>query len=113
TYRNAPSSSSSSAMPALYQMASLRPSERIPYRLSVPQDIADSTDRLDELGGDVIQLLSQIADVYLHDVGVAFEVVAPHPLKNGLLAEHLPRVEHEQLQQVVLPRRQLNKLLPA
>src|SRR5438034_10798784 len=93
-------------MPAPYDSAKRTPSER-----TILQDVPGAAHRLDELRRDVAQLLPQVAHVHLDDIGITFEVIAPHPFQDHLLAEHLAGVEHEQLEQVVLARRELHYAL--
>ena len=49
-----------------------------------------------------LELAAQVADVDLEDVGVAAEVVVPHPLQDGRAGQDLARVLQEQGQQVEL-----------
>src|SRR4051794_25983521 len=65
-------------------------------------------DRLDQGRADRVELAPEVADVGLHDVRVAAEVVAPHVLEDLALREHAARVEHEEAEQVELRRGQLD-----
>ncbi len=46
-------------------------------RFGFPEGVADETDGVDERRPELLELLAQVADVGLHDVAVATEVVVP------------------------------------
>src|SRR5215208_8410063 len=76
-----------------------------------PQHVADAADGVDEVRLDRVDLLAEVADVQLDDVGPALEVVLPHPFQDLRLGQHHPLVAHQVAQQLELGRRQLH--LPA
>src|SRR5512139_1866290 len=47
------------------------------------------------------KLLAQIAHVDFDDVALTAKVVAPHAVKDHIASEHLARVAHEELKQLV------------
>src|SRR5437868_9844111 len=53
-----------------------------------------------------VDLLAQVGDVELDDVGLAAEVVVPDPVEDLGLAQHPARVAHQEAQQLELGRRQ-------
>src|SRR5690348_6441362 len=65
------------------------------------QAIADMADRLDR--GIRAQLPAQPADADVDDVRTRIEAVAPDVGEQPLAADHLPRVEHEVMEQAELP----------
>src|SRR5207253_6001626 len=52
----------------------------------------------------VAQLFPQVADVYVHHVGITEIIVAPDAVEDGLACEDLARVGKQHFQQVELPR---------
>src|SRR5690348_5726490 len=73
------------------------------------EDVADAADRVDQarLPGR-LQLTPQIADVDLHDIRRSLEVEPPDRIQNDLARKHLTRPTHEEAQQLVLGRRELD-----
>src|SRR5207237_9686853 len=71
------------------------------------QAVADAPYGLDQRGPGGVQLLSQVGDVGLEDVGVAAEVVLPHVLQELRLGEHPPGVEQEVAEKLELGGREL------
>ena len=62
------------------------------------------------IGGPAgVDLLAQVGDVELDDVGLAAEVVVPHPVQDLRLRQHPPRVAHEEAQQLELGGGQLDR----
>src|ERR1700735_4572139 len=59
------------------------------------QRVADPPDGVDEGGTEGIDLASEIGDVDLDHIGVAVEVVVPHPVENLRLGHHPPGIEQE------------------
>src|SRR4051812_30549739 len=57
------------------------------------QRIAEAAHRLNQLGLAVVDLLAQIADVGLHDIGLADVVVLPDVVQYLLLGEHALSIE--------------------
>ena len=55
-------------------------------------------------GPELVDLLAQVADVGLDDVGVAVEVVLPHVVEDLRLRERPAGVEHQVAQELVLGR---------
>src|SRR4051812_12799038 len=68
------------------------------------QAVADAPDGVDHRRPGCVQLLAQVGDVGLEDVGVAAEVVLPHVLEELGLGEHASGVEQEVAQQLELGR---------
>src|SRR5262249_22452618 len=68
------------------------------------QHIANAANRLNQLGTAwlILNLLAQVANVHLDNIGLTHEVVAPHAVENGLAVEHLARVGKEEVEQVIL-----------
>src|SRR5262245_12690437 len=61
---------------------------------------------LDERRAERVELLAQVADVRLDDIGVTAEVVVPDVLKNLSLREHAPWIQHEEPEERKLGRGQ-------
>src|SRR4051794_16230893 len=57
-------------------------------------DVAGAADGVDQLRLDGVDLLAQVADVELDDVGLALEVVLPHPVEDLRLGQDHPLVAH-------------------
>ena len=56
-----------------------------------------------------LRLPSQVADENLQRVRCKAQVVAPHALEEGRPGQHLPRMEHEQLEESELSARQVDR----
>src|SRR4051794_5881541 len=67
-----------------------------------PEAVADQPDGVDQRRSEPVELLPEVADVGLDDVGVAVEVVLPHVVEDLRLGEDPSRVEEEEAQQVEL-----------
>src|SRR5439155_10583843 len=65
------------------------------------QDVPHTAHRMDQAGPRGVDLLAQVADVGLHHVGIATEVVVPHVIEDLLLREHPLRIEEQEPQQLV------------
>src|SRR3954453_933284 len=65
-----------------------------------PQPVAAAPDGVDERWLDAVELLAQVRDVRLDDVGVASEVVLPDVIEDLGLGEHSVRVQHEIAEQL-------------
>src|SRR6516164_4437437 len=63
-------------------------------------------------GGDPVRpdLVTQVADVDLDDIGARVVVVSPDVAEQLLAAEHLARMPQEHLGQRELPRRQVDRV---
>src|SRR5712692_8168213 len=69
----------------------------------LPENVAYAAQGLDDArGATVLQLLPQVADVYVDHVAGGAKVEAPDGVHDPLAGEHLPGIAHEQLQQVEL-----------
>ena len=77
------------------------------------QDVAGTADGVDHRLPAGVDLLAQVADVELDDVGLAAEVVVPDPVEDLRLAQHPARVAHEEPQQLELGRGQLDPVAAA
>src|SRR5215217_5115136 len=64
------------------------------------EDISGTAQRMDHRLASAVDLLAQIGDVELDDVGSATEVVAPHAVKNLRLAQHTFGIAHHEPQQL-------------
>src|SRR4051794_10364137 len=64
--------------------------------------VAGAADGVDELRLGVVDLLAQVADVQLDDVGLALEVILPDPVEDLRLRQHDPLVTHEVAKQLEL-----------
>src|SRR6202142_4573516 len=73
------------------------------------QDVADAADGVDERSATRVDLLAQVADVELDHVGLAAEVVVPHPVEDLRLRQHPPGVAHHEPQQLELGRGEVDK----
>ncbi len=72
------------------------------------QGVADEADGVDERRAEFLELLAQVADVGLHDVPVATEVVVPDVVEDLRLREDVTRIEHEVAEEVELGRREVD-----
>src|SRR5262245_10120266 len=66
------------------------------------KDIPRTTQRVDHRFATAVDLLAQIRDVELHDVGAAAEVIAPHPIEDLGLAQYPLGIAHHEAQQFEL-----------
>src|SRR6266508_1174416 len=66
------------------------------------EDIAGAPHRVDHRLPAGVDLLAQVGNVELDDVGLAAEVVAPHAIEDLGLGEHPPRVAHQEPEQLEL-----------
>src|SRR5580693_4304956 len=73
------------------------------------QDVADAADGVDQRDAARIDLLPQVADVQLDHVGLAAEVVVPHPVEDLGLGQHPPGVAHHEPEQLELGRGELDE----
>src|SRR5260370_654850 len=124
---------SSATTPAISRPRSVRPASQRPnppaWRAPVPpaaslilaaspsaysgsrlQHVADAADGMDHRHAAAVDLLPQVADVQLHDMRLAAEVVVPHPVQDLRLGQHPPRVAHQEPQQLELGRGQLDQV---
>src|SRR5258705_5504031 len=73
------------------------------YLTLLAEDIADAAHRVDQARlASAFELLAQIAHIDLDNVALAAEVVAPDAIIDHLAREHLLRMAHEQLKQLIL-----------
>src|SRR5579862_1855164 len=63
-----------------------------PSRSRQTQRVADPTHRVDQRRIELVDLLAQVADVSLDDVGVTLELVAPDRVQDLELRHDAPRV---------------------
>src|SRR3954468_19664196 len=64
------------------------------------EDIADASQRVDELGRKIaIDFRSQSADEHVDDIGLRVEVIVPDVLQDHGLREHAARVPHQVFEQ--------------
>src|SRR2546421_2824213 len=70
------------------------------------EDIPRSAQRVDHRCAAGVDLLAEVRDVELDDVGLPAEVVVPDAVEDLRLAQHPARVAHEEAQQLVLGRGQ-------
>ena len=61
----------------------------------------------------LVDLAAQIGDVELDDIGLAAEVVVPHPVQDLGLGQDAARVAHEVAQQLELRGGQVDRVLAA
>src|SRR6476661_177037 len=66
------------------------------------EDIPRPSQGVDHRLPAAVDLLTQIRDVELDDVGPATEVVAPHPVEDLRLGQHALGVAHHEAQQLEL-----------
>src|ERR1700756_4107070 len=66
------------------------------------EDITRAAQRVDHGLATVVNLLAQVGNIELDDVGPAAEVVAPPPVENLGLAQHPLGVAHHEAQQLEL-----------
>src|SRR5579875_2589790 len=66
------------------------------------EDIAGAAQRMDHGLAPVVDLLPQVRDVQLDDVGPTTEVVTPHPVQDLRFAQHPLSVAHHEPQQLEL-----------
>src|SRR2546429_8931645 len=64
--------------------------------------VAHAADRVDQRRLVGVDLLAEVADVCLHDAGVAIEVIAPHMIEDLGLRQDPAGVEHEVAEELVL-----------
>src|SRR5580698_3227341 len=64
--------------------------------------VADQPDGVDHRRPGDVELLAQVADVGLDDVGVTPEVVVPHVIEDLALRQHPPGVEEKEAQEAEL-----------
>src|SRR5215208_7185885 len=106
------------AYATMHTSAMARP-VRLPYQtarrsrsdmLRLPEHVAGPAQGVDQArSATFFQLLAELADVHLKDVGVPAEVVAPDALHQEVSRQDPTRVLHELAQQVVLGRGQLDR----
>ena len=74
------------------------------------QHVADAAHRLDETrrARFIFDLLAQVTDIHLDDIGLAHEVVAPDAIQDGLAIKHLAWMGHEEMEQIEFGRRQFD-----
>src|SRR5215216_4108497 len=73
------------------------------------EDITNTTNCVNQarLAGR-FELLTQITNIHLDDIAFAAEVVAPYAIVDHLTREHLLRMAHKQLEQLILLGREIN-----
>src|SRR3546814_10352711 len=64
---------------------------------ALPHRVADPPDGVDQLGLDVIDLASEVADVGLHHPAVAVEVVVPDVVEDLGLRQHPALVDQQEI----------------
>src|SRR5216683_4024347 len=74
------------------------------------QHVADAADRVDQRLAAGVDLLAQVADVQLDDMGLAAEVVVPDPVQDLRLGQHPARVALEIPEQLELGSGEVDKL---
>src|SRR6266508_3951837 len=85
-----------------------------PYHLGTlsgifAEDITDATNRVNQARlARRFELLAQITDIHLDDIAFAAEVVAPYTIVNHFTREHLLRMAHKQLEQLILLGREID-----
>src|SRR5215218_9897880 len=85
-----------------------------PGRSPLAERVPDPAHRLDEPRPAAgLGLAAQVADVDVERVRGEAEVVAPDALEDDRAGEHLARVEQEELEQVELRARELDRLAGA
>src|SRR6476469_654527 len=77
------------------------------------EDIPRPSHGVDQRLAAGVDLRAQVGDVELDDVGLAAEVVVPHPVEDLGLGQHALGVAHEVAQQLELRRRQADLLAAA
>src|SRR5690349_9443689 len=83
-----------------------RATETMTLRLQA-QAVARATNRVDQpTTPPRFEFVTQAHDVDVDDVRLAQEVKSPDPREDQVAREHLARVAHEELQQLILARRQ-------
>jgi hypothetical protein len=75
------------------------------------EHVPDAADGVDQRLAVRVDLLAQIADVQLDDVGLAAEVIVPDPVQDLGLGQHPARIAHQESQQLKLGRRQVDHLV--
>src|SRR5437867_7360632 len=75
-----------------------------------PKDVPHTPHRVDQPRFQDVDLLPQIADVGLHDRGVAAEIVVPDVVEDLALRKDPARVGEKESQEVELGRGQLDRL---
>src|SRR6478609_4916540 len=88
-------------------------SSRCPVSDGRLEDIPGSSHGVDHRLPASVDLLAQVGDVELDDVGLAAEVVVPHAVEDLRLGEHALRVAHEVAQQLELRCGQVDLLAAA
>src|SRR5215469_1758210 len=76
----------------------------MPYRISALQHIANTTHSLDQLGIArlILDLLAQVADIDLDNIGLTHEIIAPDAVQDGLPVQYLARMGHKQVKKIIL-----------
>src|SRR3954451_15121981 len=86
---------------------------RIPCSARRLEHVAGAPHRVDHRAPAGVDLLAQVGDVELDDVGLAAEVVVPHPVQDLRLGQHPLGVAHEEAQQLELGGGELDELVGA
>ena len=77
------------------------------YIILAPQCVADAAQCLDQAAAALrLELLTQMADKHVYDVGIHFSLIAPNLFEDLLAGEHLAGMAHKQEQELVLARGQ-------
>src|SRR5215467_1668813 len=102
----------SARIAAMRRVRRVRPRQREPMALLIGgfENIAGPSQGMDHRWSTHVDLLAQVRDVELDDVGLSAEVVVPHAVENLRLAEHPSGVAHEETQQLELGRGQRHRL---
>src|SRR5450756_2954581 len=74
------------------------------------EDVTDAAHRMDERFVTRVDLLAQVADVQLDDMGLSAEVVVPDPVEDLRLAQYPAWVAHQEAKQLELGGGQLDQL---
>src|SRR5277367_5765118 len=77
------------------------------------EDVAGAAQGMDHGLAPAVDLLAQVRDIELDDVGSAAEVVTPHAVQDLRLAQHPLGVAHHEAQKLELGGRQRNWLAAA
>src|SRR5271167_4051421 len=81
-------------------------------RSRLPQHVAHAADRVDQLArARALELAPQVPHIHAHRVRGRPEVIAPHTVVDEAVREHVPGIQHQQLEQLVLGSRQLDEVL--
>src|SRR2546429_8407088 len=79
-------------------------------RMLVPQSVPGPSNSLERLSPKgPVDLVSQIADVDLHDVGLGIEREVPHVFDERCLRQHLAGAAHQELEECELLRCERNR----